>query len=185
MGKRHTQLLQLIDLFQPKSIIEIGTWNGWNAVNMIRAAQKHHPIIEYIGYDLFEDATPETDAAEFNVKEPKDAGWVERKIKSKCPDAKVTLIKGNTRDTLKSASADFAFIDGGHSVETIASDYLALRNSPVIVLDDYYSPDDMKRSPDIDLVGCNELVCGLSRFKLLPIKDPMKDGGWNQMVLVL
>lgn len=181
---RHQQLLQLIDLFQPKTIVEVGAWNGWNAVQMIRQAQKHHEDICYIGYDLFETATPETDAEEFNVKKAHDVDWVERKIKSKCPNARVNLIKGNTRDTLKSVTADFVFIDGGHSVETILHDYNAVKNSSVIVLDDYYSAGDSAVYPDITKVGCNTLVESLSHFKILPIRDKLKDGGDNRMVLI-
>ena len=185
---RHRQLFQLIDLFQPQSIVEVGTWDGKNAVNMIKHAQQYHKNISYIGYDLFEDATPETDAYEFNVKKHHSVEDVRKLIAHHCPDAEFNLIKGNTLKTLTNVDADFAFIDGGHSVDTIAHDYNALNGSKIIVMDDYYTPDENGICPDITKVGCNfmlnQMVWNCKTF-VLPVKDPLKDGGWNQMVLVV
>ena len=63
-------------------------------------------------------------------------------IREACPTAAITLVRGNTRETLKPISADFVYIDGGHSIETIQGDYDALKSSPVIVFDDFYIPDN-------------------------------------------
>ena len=63
---RYKQLYLLISVLKPKSIIEIGTWNGVNAVNMITASGTLDAA--YHGFDLFEEATSETDSEEFNVK---------------------------------------------------------------------------------------------------------------------
>lgn len=181
---RHRQLFQLIDLFQPRSIVEIGTYDGKNAVNMIKHAQQYHKNIQYIGYDLFEDATDETDAREFNVKKHHGMDDVYKLISHHCPAANINLIKGNTRDTLKSVTADFVFLDGGHSVDTIRSDYGAIKHSSIIVLDDYYTADESGKVPDICSVGCNELVGDLSNCRILPVKDRLRDGGMNQMALI-
>lgn len=185
---RDRQLFQLIDLFRPQSIVEVGTWNGKNAVNMIKHAQQYHKTIQYIGYDLFEDATAETDAQEFNVKAHNAEEAVHALIMQHCPDAEICLYKGNTRQTLKSLSVDFAFIDGGHSVETIAHDYNALNGSKIIVMDDYYTPDENGVCPDIAKVGCNFMTnqhVWNCKTAILPVKDHLKDGGMNQMILVL
>lgn len=184
MGKRYTQLLQLIDVFRPRSILEIGTFNGHNAVRMITQAQKYNPEIMYVGYDLFENATAETDAAEFNVKPHNSIKDVSNDIKHGAPNSAVSLVKGNTRETLKPIHADFAFIDGGHSIETIAHDYEAVRSCAVVVLDDYYVPDNDGKCPDISTMGCNQLVKGLKHV-VLPRKDPVQGGGLVQMVLVV
>src|SRR3990167_6449628 len=100
MKNRYGKLLSAIDLFKPQSIVEIGTWNGQNAIRMIRQAQKYHKKVAYVGYDLFEEASDTTDAEELNVKAHFSENDVECDIKKACPDAEIQLIKGNTRDTL-------------------------------------------------------------------------------------
>ena len=173
---RYSSIINLITLFRPKTIVETGAWKGYNAVRMLTAAHLFHERPEYIGYDLFEDATEETDIEEFNIKERPTLMGAETKIKRKCPFAEVVLIKGNTKDTLAGASADFAFIDGGHSIETIRHDYEALKHSKVVVLDDYYTPDEEGKCPDITKVGCNEIVKDLIHM-IIPSKDRVKTGG--------
>lgn len=177
---RYETLLQLIDIFRPQSIIEVGTWNGTNAVRMIKQAEKYHPRIKYTGYDLFEEATAETDAVEMNVKAHPKVADVLAYIESYCPNADIGLVKGNTRETLKPGTeADFAFIDGGHSVETVRHDHLCLETSRIIIHDDYYA-----NGPDTKRYGCNSMVEQMSHF-VLPQADPVKGGGTTQLVLIL
>lgn len=179
---RYDDLLVLIDKYKPRSIIEIGVWNGANAIRMINRAKQHHNDIEYTGYDLFEDATSETDAKEFNVKSHNQARAVAAYIQSETGVA-VRLIKGDTNHTLKPGTvADFVFLDGGHSVETIGHDYEAVKTSAVIVLDDYYVD-----GPDINKYGCNSLVSAWidgGDALVLPTKDPVKGGGFTQLVVI-
>ena len=120
---RYSQLELAVELAKPRTILEIGTHAGLSAVRMIKAAQKYRKNIQYIGYDLFDDASADTDKTELNVKKHHTKEQVEAYIKFHAPGAEVFLIKGNTRDTLKPTEADFCFIDGGHSVETIANDF--------------------------------------------------------------
>lgn len=181
---RYIQLLNAIELFKPQSIVEIGTWNGVNAVRMIKQAQRHHKNITYIGYDLFEEASNDTDAQELNIKKHYGVNAVEGHIKDACPTADIHLIKGNTRNTLTKVAADFCFIDGGHSLETIASDHERCSASSVIIHDDYYIPDTDGNVPDINLYGCNKLVSELGGGVVLPIADKVKTGGRTQMVLM-
>jgi len=151
-SRRHSKLYQLIEVFEPQTIVEIGTWNGKNAICMIHAAYKHNFNIEYIGYDLFDDATEETDKEEFNIKEHFSIHEVTDSIKSACAprniphltttdltiEITIDLTQGNTNETLKETVADFVFIDGGHSLETIANDYSKVKGSKIVVFDDYY-----------------------------------------------
>lgn len=53
---------------------------------------------------------------------------------------RVSLIQGTTEETLwgKSFQADLVFIDGDHRLESITKDFESLKNSKLIVLDDYY-----------------------------------------------
>ena len=177
---RYEKLLQLIDIFQPQTILEIGTWNGDNAVRMIERAQQYHKTISYMGYDLFEDATDESDKKEFNVKPHYTRDEVYNNL---APFENITLIKGNTHNTLKSVVVDFVFIDGGHSVDTIAHDYEAVKQSSVIVFDDYYTPDDEGRMPDISQLGCNKIVEELPHA-VIESTDRVKGGGYVNLAVV-
>lgn len=195
---RYSQLSDLIEQTTPATICEIGTWNGLRACMMAEVALQHREAVHYIGFDLFEDATPETDAAESNVKAHHalaDVGETLRAFAEQHPGFSFELVKGNTRKTLRRAlkrtrPVDFAFLDGGHSVATIRSDFAALRDTgaKVIVLDDYYKPDEKKEGLDRRKFGCNRVLNKLGEkgkdWHLLPLKDRVKGGGWVQMAVV-
>ena len=94
------------------------------------------------------------------------------------------LFKGNTRDTLAAFNepVDFVWLDGGHSIETIRSDWenvkRVLAPGAVVFFDDYYTGPI-----DTDTMGCNRIVSELSH-QVLPAKDPVSGGGWVQIVRV-
>lgn len=182
---RYDQLLHAIDLFKPKTIAEVGTWNGQNAIRMIKHAQKYRKNVVYVGYDLFEDATAETDSAELNVKRHNHVLDVEAEIRKACPDAEIQLIKGNTRETLTPISADLAYIDGGHSVETIQHDYEMCKHSNVVIFDDFYIADKDGKCPDLELYGCNKIVADIGKAIILPVGGEVKEGGITMMAMVI
>jgi predicted O-methyltransferase YrrM len=177
---RYQQLSGLIDDAKPQTIVEVGTHVGARAAMMCLQALQHGPV-HYIGYDLFDDATAETDAAEMNGKSRAPIDTARNrltKIANGNPGFSYQLIKGNTRDTLHGheVKADFVFIDGGHSVETIRGDYEAVKGSRVVVFDDYYT------GIDTDKFGCNSIVAGIPH-RVLPAKDRVRGGGAVQMVV--
>ena len=184
---RYSQVIHCINLFKPTSIIEVGTWNGNRAIDMVKAALAHRQKVHYIGFDLFEDATPQTDAEELNVKKHFTVAQVSARLKevqATNPGFTFELVKGNTRETLKQPRvADFAFIDGGHSLDTIRSDYEAVKGCPAILFDDYYLPDKNGKCPDLQKLGCNEIIKDLPHY-VLPILGPIKDGGLTAMALL-
>src|SRR3990167_1206995 len=188
LTKRQAKLVQLVDIFQPRTIVEIGTYNEYNAALLLTVAHKYHERPEYIGYDLFETASAQTDAEEFNVKEHPNAAEVEANIRKYCPFADVNLIKGNTRQTLQSVTADFAFIDGGHSVETIRHDYEAVKHSGVVVFDDFYRPMNNGSMPDVSKYGCNLIVSGIPHY-VIEVDDAVRlerggdQCGWNGLAV--
>jgi hypothetical protein len=160
----------------------VGTWNGGRALEMNQYAV-------YYGFDLFEDATSQTDTAEFNVKPHFSVEDVGQKLKA-FGKHDFYLFKGNTRETLTkfanefTGKIDFFWIDGGHSVQTIRMDWenvkkLARRDS-VILFDDYYSGMSDEKLKEI---GCNSILDELD-FDLLPDKDWVKGGGLVQMARV-
>ena len=156
---------------------------------MITAAQLYSDDVSYMGFDLFEDQ-PELDVREFNVKKRAALVAVQEKLQraQKLKPFVYKLIAGDTRVTLRKFRhpADFAFIDGGHSVETIMNDYTALSRCETIVLDDYYEADENGVCPDISKFGCNQLVAAMERhqYEILPDADPVKGGGKVKMVLI-
>jgi methyltransferase family protein len=178
---RYNQLLPLIDEAKPQTIVEIGTHLGIRAVQMCLQALHHHERVHYIGYDLFEDATDENHRIEMNGK---GRAYMEapiarlEAIAGNLPQFSYTLIKGNTRETLHgdTVKADFVFIDGGHSVETIRGDYEAVKGSKVVVFDDYYTGVDTEK------FGCNRIVADLPH-RVLPAMDRVVGGGAVQMVV--
>ena len=176
---RYSQLIQIVESKQPKRILEVGTWNGRRAVEMLEVA----PLAYYYGFDLFENATKETDEKEFNVKAHNTMDSVRGYLDQYYP-GQYELYKGDTNETLRyfQEEIDFAFIDGGHSEETIRNDFqnvVRVMKQGTIVLDDFY------KGVFKDGVGCNSLVLenGFD-WEELSICDPVVGGGTVQMVKV-
>jgi hypothetical protein len=182
---RYGQLKQIVSDVKPKTIVEVGTWNGERAIELLSVGPAH-----YVGFDLFEFATDETDKAELNVKRHHTKAEVEAKLEAFCkehPDRSFELIAGDTKSTLpalisKGLKPGLAFVDGGHSVATILSDISALKDCPVVVSDDYYTPDQEGKCPDISEYGCNFIVSE-GGWLILPAKDGVVTGGHVQMVV--
>ena len=188
---RYHQLAVLIREYKPKRIVEVGTWNGGRAIEMALAAFENSKRVHYTGFDLFEDATFEIDRKEQNVKPHNNFDAVKKRLEDFAGKMKedkktftFTLLKGDSKETMPKAKkelkkADFAFIDGGHSEETILSDYENLIHVPVVVLDDYYSKDIDDKIPGDDFLGTNRLVESMEKTRIfvLPSQDRVKDGG--------
>jgi predicted O-methyltransferase YrrM len=174
--QRYQQLLDAVWDRKPESILEIGTWNGQRAFEMLSLV----PNAEYYGFDLFEEATADTDAEEMNVKQHYSLEDVKRKLNG----FNVYLFQGNTRDTLKDFSmpVDLIWMDGGHSIETIESDWRniqrCIHKDTIVLLDDYYTG-----AIDTTKFGCNQLVETLNH-EVLPISDRVVPHGRVQMVRV-
>lgn len=187
---RYAQLIPIIRAVKPKTIVEVGTWNGLRAIMMAQEALKYNSEVFYYGFDLFEDATEETDARELNVKKHFTKAEVTKALKQfqrDNPGFGFKLYKGDTRKTLRDwidADVDFAFIDGGHSVETIQSDYEELKGSKCIVFDDYYVADEDGKCQDTERFGCNKLLSTLPEVQILSAADPVKGGGLVKMAAI-
>jgi hypothetical protein len=86
------------------------------------------------------------------------------------------LIQGDTKQTLREVEADFAWLDGGHSDETIAHDYAMCSRIPVVVMDDYYTPDKDDKMPAFQ--GVRKVFSTITRAKkLYESRDPVSGGG--------
>lgn len=185
---RYAQLIDIVRERQPKTVLEVGTWNGDRAVEMAMVA----PGLAYFGVDLFEFANAESDEREKNVKPHYSAREVMAKLDSVDEIGKAHLYVGDSNIVLAEmakshadGTMDLIFIDGGHSVETIRSDLKhAIRlvsSDGIIVLDDWY-----EGGIDTERFGCNlplEETCK-GKYEVLPIADPVKGGGTTQMAVI-
>lgn len=174
---RYDQLIAAVRAKNPKSLLEVGTWNGVRATEMLNLC----PHATYYGFDLFEDATADTDADEMNVK----AHYMIDRVRERLEGFNVHLFKGNTRETLAkfNEKVDFVWLDGGHSIETIRSDWenvkRCLNEDAWVFFDDYYTGPEI----DTEKYGCNLIVKDL-KHQVLPASDWVKGGGSVQMVRV-
>lgn len=197
---RYARIIEEIRNLRAWRLLEVGTWNGDRAIQMMDAALENSGHVRYFGFDLFEDMTESKSATEFNVKAPMAEDQVSAKLAAWIaaePRGKKTFLlrKGDTAETLPAfleehgpALVDFAWIDGGHSLETIRRDWLAVapmvRPGGIILLDDYY--EDV---PGADgRFGCNQLVedlqAGDHGVDIGTDRDPVKGGGTVRIVRV-
>ena len=191
--KRYKQLADIVRFYSEGrdtfTIVETGTWNGGRAIEMALAAFENVDEVHYRGFDLFEEATEETDKLELNIKAHNATEAVGRrlaeftvKMKEKGKKFTHTLYCGNTKETMKSKSfedVDLAYIDGGHSYDTVKSDYTFLKDVPVIVFDDYYSHEDEEflNNPDYNgIIRTFKEIKDINKY-ILPSDDPTAFGG--------
>lgn len=187
---RYAQLLDVIDEVKPKSICEIGTWNGSRAIQMLQEATRFTPIkkVYYQGFDLFDMQTGEQFVRELSkIAYPKEV--VEKRLRA--TRANIELVEGETIDTLQlniHFKHDLIFVDGGHSEETIENDgRMALQAfdfnpRAVVIFDDYYHEGQPEG------YGCNAFIDALDRniFDIfhLPARTRASDGRMIGMVKV-
>jgi hypothetical protein len=191
---RYKEIEKFITHYKSTKLLEVGTWNGKRALRLLGAALQNSDSVHYVGLDIFEDGDEELDKEEANVKQRTYLHNVKALLNTYAKDAllegkKVSfeLIKGNSKDTLPQImsrySPDFAYIDGGHSIETIRSDYDNLKDVPVVIFDDYYMPsDEGGEILDTAKFGCNLIIDGGGLSKdlhsgVIPSRDGVQGGG--------
>ncbi|HSN22662.1 MAG TPA: 6-hydroxymethylpterin diphosphokinase MptE-like protein [Methylomicrobium sp.] len=181
MDRSRNHIRELVRLHRPKTITEIGVAKLESARYLIGEALAFHDEVTYHGFDLFEPLTAELKATEFQGKEPwsyEKCCEVLREISLGLAKHGKTLdwhlYKGPTTQTLldcpeSARKADFCFIDGGHSTDTIKHDATALKDCSVVLFDDYYFEADNL----IARVGCNLPVQELYQgdFAHMPIVE--------------
>ena len=196
---RYKQLATLVRHYsegKDKFIIaETGTWNGGRAIEMALAAYDNVDEVYYMGFDLFEQATDETDKLELNIKAHNAEEAVNKRLdefsQKMLESGKVfgwNLYAGNTNETMEQVSfdkVDFAFIDGGHSYDTVQNDYGFLRDVDVVVFDDFYSVEKGKEMPDEHkgIIRTIEEIKDRNK-KVLPSQDGMALGGNVHLAVV-
>lgn len=118
---------------------------GWEQKKLISSALNNHEPDqrEYYGFDIFQENPPKRDE-EIRVMESKEMEEVRKYLADTGAD--VNLFAGNTRETLPQYIEDlpkmeFVYIDGGHSYETVKSDWnyvqKIINKNSTVVFDDY------------------------------------------------
>ena len=173
MLKRYGQLDGLIDHYQPECVLDVGIWNGWRAARLMRWGEF------LIGFDLFEE-NPSISQRDLNVKTPCSLGDCSVFLANR--GSRHHLLQGDSRETVPrwsmrcSRSPDLAFLGGGHSAETIRSDFEAIAaRCEVMILDDYYVGDI-----DTEEFGCNRVLESRAHT-VLPWSDPVRDSDGNEI----
>lgn len=184
--QRYDNLITEVEKRKPKTIMEIGTWNGVHAAEMYQEAKRYNDQVIYYGFDLFEIRDEKINQEEHNVKTIYNRKNVENHLKSQ----RVTyaLFQGFSRDTVPNfepdAPIDFLYIDGGHSVQTIFDDWnncqRLINDDTVVIFDDYYHHRED--------TGCNQVIDSIDREKYsVEFLDPTDhiDGQEIQFVKVV
>ena len=177
--KRYANILIEILKVKPRSVVEVGVYKGKRSLEIIQAAKIFNDKIKFYGFDLFEMIEDKIIKNELS-KKPLSKKKIYRKLSSYCD---VKLYKGYSNKTLpklKNKKIDFIFIDGGHKVSTIKSDwkncFKFVKQNTVIIFDDYYLDDKLL----IKKYGCNKIVNSISSKNFTKKLLPMTDSFWHQ-----
>lgn len=190
MAKRYNHMLALIAEVKPKTIVEVGVHRAKRANMLCREALKHSDFVHYIGYDVFDTMGDQFQADALNGKGTPTEREARKVLDAMPGGFTYQLVVGDTCETLhgQRIEADFAFIDGDHRVEAIRGDYEALKESKVVVLDDFYVAGARGELPDLTRYGANTLVdelraTGMS-VEILPSGDVCNHGAISCLVAV-
>lgn len=173
--KRTADAMMPLKILQPGALyIEIGAHRGRSLEALSSHLLTKCENLKVIGYDVFEMADTEFHAREDNGK---GAGNFQKcfnlmtGLQKENPWLEFELIKGYTTETLIESKADWAYIDGGHSYETVKWDHQKLKDSRVIIFD------------DSDLEGVNQYLWEIK--DLYKIYDLLWNGtGARQSIII-
>lgn len=157
--------------------LEIGAHRGRSIKTISEVLLQKYQKIHTIGYDVFEmeETTFHTKIENNNKKGGNYAkcNGALQQLKNSNNNFTYELHKGYTTDTLIEQTVDWAFIDGGHSYDTVKHDHQKLKNSKVIIFD------------DADLKGVNKYLWEIKdEYKLYDLFwEPNKKS--NRQVIII
>lgn len=161
---RYSQLVPIIQAHKPKTILEIGTWNGHRAIAMA-SVNKDRPL-HYIGLDSF------SGEGELN---PTLESVTER-LESFVEQNKNFTFELHKELDLSSVKPDLALLSwqDGLIDKTLLQ---KLAHIPIIAVDGYCDPAEEGN-------GCNELIDSVADSLVLPDADPRVGGGTVRLALI-
>lgn len=200
MNGRYANLILALDEIaktrEHLNMVEVGTYDGNRAVGLANhwlGKGKEHSMT-YVGFDLFEGMTPSLNKKELSKsKLPPAMKEVQRKFRLLGDHFQHKLFPGNTQTTLaefvKSEPFgverrwDLIFMDGGHSLGTVASDWshcLRLMGSTTLcLLDDYYDNNvEYGCKPLVDklIFACTQPLSPRTPKLAIKLLDPVDIG---------
>jgi hypothetical protein len=135
---------QIIRNEKPHSILEIGTRNGTLAKKMLSTCQELGVNPSYVGIDLFSELMDENIYVSEISQWPNSLESVYLELSKSFPDCRIELLQGFSNKVLEELVGqefDLIVIDGGHSFETVLSDWnysqKLIKSTGSIVFDDY------------------------------------------------
>jgi hypothetical protein len=167
-GQHYKPMYDWLRAHEVRNILEIGTYNGDNAIGMISTTPVPNREITYYGFDLFRPTSgvEENKEATTGYNNPPCIEEVHSHI-TNATGARVLLFKGDSKVMLTQRELpvmDFIYIDGGHSPETILSDWKNVEKcigpNTVVFFDDYF-------------IGRTDVGC-LSLSKEIPVRYEVK-----------
>ena len=183
MPDRYGHLEREIAKNKCRRILEIGVWDGEHSRRMIQAGLRYSDptSIEYFGIDLFEDAYEIEDILDREAsKRPPPLS----EVKAKLQDLEeigvgINLVKGDSKEILPALAVqklamDFVFVDGGHSYETVSSDWRNVQRMiggrSVVIFDDYVNREAVEARG----YGVNVVVDAIDRGEFaVSLLDPV------------
>jgi predicted O-methyltransferase YrrM len=162
---RYTNLWREVRELKPRRIVEVGVWRGLTASRLIEEALKAQGEVDYWGFDLFAEGMTLDVLARESAIQPLSRDEVLTRVAR--PGATIHLVEGDTKITLAQTDlppADLVFIDGGHSYETVASDWSNIQRilhpNSVVYFDDYTNEVGEQRG-----YGVRRLVDSIDRSR--------------------
>ncbi len=154
--------LDIVYNHKPKNFLEVGVFCGVTAKNICELLNDiHNGQFNYIGVDLFGDNVSEDEKEPYYLKKQKFSNpfkniyynYIKKENLNSYDSVmdflkkftkNIKLVKGNSNHVLKDiniSNIDFAFIDGGHSYQTVYNDINNVINKvkkgSIILCDDY------------------------------------------------
>ena len=154
--------LDIVYSHKPKNFLEVGVFCGVTAKNICELLNDiHNGEFNYIGVDLFGDNVSEDEKEPYYLKKQKFSNpfkniyynYIKKENLNSYDSVmdflkkftkNIKLVKGNSNHVLKDiniSNIDFAFIDGGHSYQTVYNDINNVINKvkkgSIILCDDY------------------------------------------------
>jgi len=190
-------MLSVFRCYSPQSLLEIGVGDGRTLELFLSEVQpSSNEGLRYIGFDTFDDGLPSSDESRTDESSSKDSFWRFQNVpmgdiesiavesKTKCS---VDLVKGNTKTTLPESvprfnPVDMVYIDGGHSYETVKSDYRSVR--PLVSRGGVVVFDDLIAEPGVTEF-CTELLSQTDTPKTHAIITPPSFRPQESVTLIL
>lgn len=180
--------------FKPRTIVDIGVFDGSRAVSMARASlymqtkkpQSGSPQAVHLwALDPFGDE--EIKALEtFEKFSQEDSRFTYTYLNfKKEPDKRdpELQIVHDILGRIELGKADFAYVDGEHTVEALRRDLLVmLPHCKMVMSPTYFVPDNKGECQDTTFFGANNIV-GVMPHKILPHAEACEGGGMVRSVV--